>query len=718
MTLARRFVLLVVLLAIVPALPADAPTALADCRELRRVRPEQALLRCLAAREEAERGGREAEALETLFHASEAQQALGRFDDAQETLDRIEAQPSLRTSTIDRFRLQRRRGTLAFRRGDPAVALRAFDEAAAIAQGLGEREQAIALNDLGVVQRRLGDYPAALENFIASLAIKTRLGQADQLGATLDNIGQVYLESDDPNGAEDYFRRALAAHETAGQPLKAAHTRESLGLLAQRRGDAATAANEFEAAWSVFTPAQAAPDRLRVGLHRAELAAENRQPADLEHWLAQVTPLLPMPPPLAYSRLRAEAEAMAGDTGAAFVRLEHALADAGAAPAPERVRALQRLADWAQALGDYPRTIELQRQAFAAERALDEQRRGELLDNLRVRFDVAEHERKSAVLAAENARQAVALEQRRRTQFLIAGAAIVLLLFGFGAHRRRVWRLRLDAERRRALLQAEFDGFRAAAERLRADRHRLQMALDRTADAMLLVDAGGRVRLANRAARRLLHRDSSAPNDDGESLAGWLGAAAAAQVEAWWRRLDDGDDHAAQTPMLLSDAGRPDVWVQPLALEEELIVLGLGAEHGPSASARDMLAGLQDMERRRQDSEVPQIDAGLDPESNERRFRERLVELMRATVDAWEAGTRKTRLDLAERSGIWRITVDDGRLRVRTLERYLSLDRLPEHPRWREVLRTAYYVLAECPLDDDARARLRGLVDEVKAFGV
>lgn len=696
---------------------ADGPAALADCRELHQRQPEQGLQRCLLAYEEATAEGREADALEALFHASAAQQALGRFDEAQATLDRIEARPSLRTSTNDRFRLQRRRGTLAFRRGDPAAALRAFDAAAALAQALGDRERAIALNDRGVVQRRLGDYPAALDSFIASLEIKMRLGADDQLGATLDNIGQVYLESDDLDGAETYFRRALAAHEADEQPLKAAHTRESLGLLAQRRGDAAAAAAEFEAAWTVLTQAQATPDRVRVGLHRAELAAEQGRRAELQHWLAQIEPLLPASAPLTYSRLRAQAEAMSGATDAAFTQLERALAGASAAPASERLRALQRLAGWAEERGDYARAVELQRAAFAAERALDEQQRGELLDNLRIRFDVAEHERQSAVLAAENARQAVALEQRRRTQLLIAGAAVVLLLLGFGAHRRRVWRLRLEGERRRAQLQAELDGFRAAAERLRVDRHRLQVAFDRTADAMLLVDAGGRVRLANRAARRLLDRDALAPDDEGESLADWLGTASAAQVEGWWRRLDD-DDHSLQAPVLLSDAGRPDVWVQPLALEEELIVLGLGAERGPSASARDMLAGLQRLDRQRQDSEVPQADADADAGRNERRFRERLVALMRATVDAWEAGTRKTRLDLAERSGIWRITVDDGRLRVRTLERYLSLDRLPEHPRWREVLRTAYYVLAECPLDENTRTRLRDLVDEVKAFGV
>jgi two-component system, sensor histidine kinase ChiS len=61
---------------------------------------------------------------------------------------------------------------------------------------------------------------------------------------------------------------------------------------------------------------------------------------------------------------------------------------------------------------------------------------------------------------------------------------------------------------------------------------------------------------------------------------------------------------------------------------------------------------------------------------------------------------------LAEKSGVWRITIDDGRLRTRTLNRYLDLAALPARPRWREVLRTAYFVLAECALDAGQRDQI------------
>ncbi|MFD0325835.1 hypothetical protein [Lysobacter gummosus] len=97
-------------------------------------------------------------------------------------------------------------------------------------------------------------------------------------------------------------------------------------------------------------------------------------------------------------------------------------------------------------------------------------------------------------------------------------------------------------------------------------------------------------------------------------------------------------------------------------------------------------------------------------------FRRALVELMLAVVEAWERSTGQGRLELAEKSRIWRVTVDDGRLRARAMERYLSLSKLPRQPRWRDVLRSGYYVLAECALEEPVRDELQRHVDAVLAY--
>ena len=89
---------------------------------------------------------------------------------------------------------------------------------------------------------------------------------------------------------------------------------------------------------------------------------------------------------------------------------------------------------------------------------------------------------------------------------------------------------------------------------------------------------------------------------------------------------------------------------------------------------------------------------------------------MLATVDAWERSTGQGRLELAEKSRIWRVTIDDGRLRARSMERYLTLSKLPQNPRWRDVLRSAYFVLGQCEMDAATRAALQSGVDAVLAY--
>jgi hypothetical protein len=88
------------------------------------------------------------------------------------------------------------------------------------------------------------------------------------------------------------------------------------------------------------------------------------------------------------------------------------------------------------------------------------------------------------------------------------------------------------------------------------------------------------------------------------------------------------------------------------------------------------------------------------------RFRESIVDLMSIALNCWEQCTRKNKIELAEESKVWRINIDGGRLRVRSMDRYLSLTKLPKAPRWRDVLKTAYFVLDHVEPDSTARRKL------------
>jgi hypothetical protein len=96
--------------------------------------------------------------------------------------------------------------------------------------------------------------------------------------------------------------------------------------------------------------------------------------------------------------------------------------------------------------------------------------------------------------------------------------------------------------------------------------------------------------------------------------------------------------------------------------------------------------------------------------ANHEKFRISLVELMQGCIQIWRTHTKTNRIELAEASGFWNVSIEDGRLRTRALDRYLDLKHLPAKPRWRQVVKTAHYILSEHSIDIKNRERLDGLL--------
>lgn len=93
-----------------------------------------------------------------------------------------------------------------------------------------------------------------------------------------------------------------------------------------------------------------------------------------------------------------------------------------------------------------------------------------------------------------------------------------------------------------------------------------------------------------------------------------------------------------------------------------------------------------------------------------------LVSLMRSCVEIWEQNSGQSRIELAEKSKAWQVTVDNGRLRTRTMDRYCDLKKMPKVPRWRQVVRTCRYILINSDLSDTQRQRLNDELDLVFAI--
>jgi two-component system, sensor histidine kinase ChiS len=677
----------------------------AQCRSLQQPQPAQAIDVCERAHAALDvlRDGELAE--EMLFRRSDAQIATGNFAAASATLDRVAAMPVEAGRWMHDFRLARRRGILAYRQERYAEALPQFRVARELA--LAHKDDtalAQSWNDLGNALRRIGDYHGALDAYLASLELKRR-GKDEQLGVLYNNLGDLYRDLNDLGEAKKRYVEALVEHDRDDRPRDAAHTRESLAAVLVRSGDLAEAATAYGQAIDSFHGLGARADELRarVGLAALELDRGDQVAARAALTRAQALAeelSLPTPPNLAVqlARLRRADGDIAGARRVLDQVLQRVPADSA-----DRVPLLRASAEAALAADEPAQAYALLKNYHDADTRLRDAAHDRRLEQLRVQFDVAERQRAIEKLETENRLAALALEQRTTQLQLGLACALVVLLLVAGLFLRARQRSQLAAAVRESQLAAETDHYRRAAAALRADGERVQALLDRSDAALLAIDAAGVLVAVTARAAALL----GCPRDAALGLP-FAELLDADSRDALQRALSALEDQDADVPLRLQlPAATVAARLGVLPTDGDIAVIQL------TVAAAESVANVGDPTPEAFDRDA--LDDPPAAEIDNERFRRELVELMIYAVEIWERVSGGTRIDLAEKSRVWRVTIDEGRLRVRAMERYLSLARLPRQPRWREVLRTAYYVLSECRLDTAERDALRTRAEAIQA---
>lgn len=600
-----------------------------------------------------------------------------------------------------RYDWVRRLGVLAYRDEKVDIALGHFECALSIAEARHDRA-AIAkqLKNVGSALRRMGDYDGALRTLQRGLDMQRADGDPD-VGGALANLAELYRETDHPAQAADYYRQALAAFRRRGNQAEAAHMLHGLGKLALDGHDTKTATADLEAARDAFHELGNVPYQLRIHADLALAAVEEREFERARRYAAAGLSLadehhLPLPPELQRAAARVDRES--GLIASAEARLRAALE-----PPPASLLDAAALEDelaitLAQG-GKYPEALDNMRRARDAEREQMRAASGRQFGWLRARFEVSERER----VISERGRTIAQLRQRTLVLWLIAVSALAALFAVSIVFLRRQQRARLVEAANRARYEEMLARYRREADALGNDRDLLQGLLDSRSDALCLLDADGTVLAANRAAWPLL--GAARDGLTGQPLSDRLSAEDAAALATALERMEDS---ASQVLAFAAGDARPALHVEltPWEQGDGLVVMRLATPAEASAAEAGTMPSPA----------VAEVEPVLDEDAARAAFRLALVELMLAVVEAWERSTGRNRIELAERSRIWRINIDDGRLRARAMERYLSLSRLPQNPRWRDVLRLAYYVLGECRLEAAERDDLQHRVDGVLAY--
>lgn len=634
---------------------------------------------------------------QALFAQGEQRIAAGRLDDAGAVLDCADAVLAAGDDAPSRYELVRRRAILDYRRERIPEALSGFECALRLSSAREDRTAtARDLRNVGSAQRRLGDYHGALGTLIRSLEMQRAIGEVD--GAVLNNLADVYRALEEPADAMRYYRDALATYRARGKRVEAAHVLESMAELGLDTGDVRQSTIWLREALQTYRDGEHRAYALRVygGLIRAALASGDLAQAGRDAGgalaLAQAHRL---PLPAALQLQLARYERATGAAPAALRRVREALAATARGDA-DRPALLEEMSAIQASTGDPVAALVTLGRAHAEADALSRAQHDRQLGWLRTRFETAERDRTIAALETENRLRRAELRQRTLWLWLIAAAMAVAGLLAWLLLQRRRQRERLARETGRVRHEEELARYRRETDALAEDRRQLQALLDTREDAVLLLDADGRVLAANLAACRLL----------GAGEAGLAGQALAEHLSpddatAWATALEGMEDSPARTLTLHAREGAPlRAHLASWSRGDGQIVLGLG----PGDTGADEAAAPPAL-----------AEAAGEPAMREE-FRRALVELMLAVVEVWERSTGTTRLELAEKSRIWRVTVDDGRLRARAMERYLALSKLPQHPRWRDVLRSAYHVLGQCTLEVPVRDDLQRRVDAVLAY--
>ncbi len=614
------------------------------------------------------------------------------FGQASELLGALQYRSQV-LSAEQNIQLLRRQGILAYRQGQRPKALRLFSQAI---QAARDSEKplllAMTLSDAGTAHLAMTQYAEAIDHYRESLALKEQYQASPSSQAvTLNNIGSVFRKLTDWAQAEHYLNRAVQLYQQDNNSDQASHSQEELALVYLQQGNSTQAIAILRQTLAYFQTVANLHAELRVMLLLADAALNHRDINSAANWLQQAEQLdLQLGPSDQSVILRLQLGKLLQQQGhyqqaEAMFSLGQQLATTQQAT-DTNLQLQQALVDNAIAFKQWQSALRYQQQLTMAQLAQYQQNFADTLAQQRSQLEYEQQQKAIGLLSKENEIKALQISVQRNQLFMLLSAGSLLLLLlallWFWQQRKR--------QHARQQLEAELAWHARQFADLGASHSSLKAAFGQLNLAIMIFNNKQQLLFVNDACCRLFALPLSAFN----SLL--LGNFIPPQNDRFWQlwNNDEPVEHEylpQQSLQLGQQHYQLNFSVSMLAREEPLTLLVLSDPHQANSLPCSAL--------------VPQAS-----------FSQMLVDLLLSSLAAWESSTNSSRIELAEQSGIWRVSIDDGRIRTRSLDRYLSVKTLPKHPRWREVLRTAHFVLAQCTLPADTQQQLVSKLNSVTAY--
>ncbi len=689
------------------------------------------LIECLDLFDKAQRENDEENIIKFAFISADIYQKLNDYQSSNRILLSIDPMQLSLTNTIKvKHKLLRKIGQNHYFMKDYSQSLSYFQKAFDIAEVDNQLiELAKSYNDLGIVYKAQSRYSDSLNAYLQSLKIKEALNLSEEVGNTLNNIGNMYILMGDYQSSFVYHNKALNyylqqakkdpnVHETI------VHAKSQIGVaLAKIEGiDVAIAhleqaiidAEELDNGKALLFDTYCALAEFYLSKNLTNKAEAIMQNVTEIGQLRSNQSLQRM---MVLSKINAANESYEKAQSLAKQGLDLAQ---GTQDSEQATLFLNQLVSINIKMNNYQSALNLQNQYIESKESYLLQRYNTGIKYLQNEIEIQQQQKDLDALHQDNRIQELLIKKQKLTNVLII--LVNVLLLGLV-----VWLiLKKNKERKKLLVKINYH--RTKLKNMQAPKEKLKEFFEPIKEPLICLDQMGTILFFNEAF------DENYATQK-KPLLGQRFNSIYPQFSRTLSKISlDSDDMPKQQHLMHRQSNGDEVrlWIDTLNFFDNTIVISfqecgsqqLSVTHTQqfveNANIIDSLVKklhvvMKDNNPSKTNQLVKQLDEKLtsidSQESRSENYRLSLINLMSANLEMWRKTTQGDRVSLAEKSCIWRVTIDEGRLRTRAMDRYLSLKLLPKSPRWRPVVKTTHYILSECKLSDEQRNGMNQLLE-------
>ncbi len=187
--------------------------------------------------------------MDILMDLAAVHDLIGQYEEC------IESYVSALELAGDRFKRAEIKANIGFVyriRGEREDAVEACTEALRLVAGEDCKEEALALNCLGLAVMYMGQFERALESCERSLEIYDKMGDNEGIANSLNTIGFIHFEKGEYRRALEFHKRSLEMREKIGDQKLIAHSLTNIGIQHHYLGEIEEAIEHFMKGKEIF----------------------------------------------------------------------------------------------------------------------------------------------------------------------------------------------------------------------------------------------------------------------------------------------------------------------------------------------------------------------------------------------------------------------------------------------------------------------------------